>query len=199
MAAAVIMPRIPPLSRKPDTYSPGATPAEEEVIQPHGALGVGGCTKPSARRASTGSKLLPSGRLQNIVDLWIGVIPVVMAIGTLAVAIATYTPIFKWLGLPFIPLLQLLGIPEAEAASQTILVGFADMFLPTVLASGITSDMTRFVIAALSVTQLIYMSEVGGLLLGSKLPVSFKDLVVIFLLRTLLTLPIIAMIAHLLF
>jgi len=59
--------------------------------------------------------------------------------------------------------------------------------------------MTRFIIAALSVTQLIYMSEVGGLLLGSKVPVSFKDLVAIFLLRTLITLPIIIFIAHILF
>jgi len=136
---------------------------------------------------------------KNTIDLWIGVIPVVMAIGTIAVAIAEYTPIFQWLGAPFIPILQLLGLPEAAAASQTILVGFADMFLPTVLGSGIESEMTRFVIAALSVTQLIYMSEVGGLLLGSKLPVNMKDLFIIFLLRTLITLPIIAIAAHLLF
>ncbi|PZM64664.1 YjiH family protein [Paenibacillus dendritiformis] len=200
MAAAVIMPRIPPLSRKPDTYSPDATPAEEEVIPAAWSPWRWGLRQAvgKARQHGGAGSFLRDG-CNNIIDLWIGVIPVVMAIGTLAVAIAKFTPIFKWFGWPFIPLLQLLGIPEAEAASQTILVGFADMFLPTVLASDITSDMTRFVIAALSVTQLIYMSEVGGLLLGSKLPVSFKDLVVIFLLRTLLTLPIIAFIAHLLF
>jgi nucleoside recognition membrane protein YjiH len=63
----------------------------------------------------------------------------------------------------------------------------------------IESEMTRFVIAATSVTQLIYMSEVGGLFLGSKIPVNFLDLVVIFLLRTVIALPIIAGVAHLLF
>ena len=56
------------------------------------------------------------------------------------------------------------------------------MFLPAILAGGIESEMTRFIIASVSVTQLIYMSEVGGLLLGSKIPVNFKDLVIIFLL-----------------
>ena len=54
-------------------------------------------------------------------------------------------------------------------------------------------------IAALSVTQLIYMSEVGALLLGSKIPVTLLDLLLIFLLRTLVTLPVIAGVAHLLF
>ena len=96
------------------------------------------------------------------------VIPVVMAIGTLALIIAEYTPIFKILGLPFTPLLELLRVPEAKEASQTLIVGFADMFLPTVIGSTIKSELTRLCIACISVTQLIYMSEVGGLLIGSK-------------------------------
>src|SRR5690606_24603680 len=108
-------------------------------------------------------------------------------------------PLFTWLGLPFVPLLELLQIPEAAAASETIVVGFADMFIPAILATSIESDLTRFVIAALSVTQLIYMSEVGALLLGSKIPVNIVELFVIFLLRTLVTLPVIALIAHLVF
>ena len=103
--------------------------------------------------------------------MWIGVLPVVMAMGGIAVMIAEYTTFFQLLGMPFIPLLELLRIPEAVQASQTLVVGFADMFIPSVLASSIESEMTRFIIAATSVTQLIYMSEVGGLLLGSKIPV----------------------------
>jgi len=79
------------------------------------------------------------------------------------------------------------------------LIGFTDMFLPAIIGAGIEAEMTRFIIVALSVTQLIYLSEVGGLLLGSKIPVNFKDLVLIFLLRTLISLPIITFIAHLLF
>ena len=59
--------------------------------------------------------------------------------------------------------------------------------------------MTRFVIAAMSVTQLIYMSEVGALLLGSKIPVNILELFIIFILRTLITLPVIAGVAHLIF
>lgn len=132
--------------------------------------------------------------------MWIGVLPVVMAMGTLALMIAEYTPIFQWLGVPFIPLFKILGIPEASAASQTVIVGFADMFLPSVIASKtILSDMTKFVVACVSVTQLIYLSEVGSVILGSKIPLNLKELFMIFLMRTLVTLPVIALVAHLLF
>ena len=131
--------------------------------------------------------------------MWLGVLPIVMAIGGIALIIAEYTPFFAILGTPFIPLLNLLGVPEAVAASQTLVVGFADMFIPSVLASTITNEMTRFIIACISVTQLIYMSEVGGLLLGSKIPVKFIDLIIIFLERTLVSLPIIVLCANIIF
>ncbi len=77
-----------------------------------------------------------------------------------------------------------------------MLVGFADMFLPSVIGSGIESEITRFVVGALSLTQLVYMSEIGILILRSNIPVSFLDLFVIFVQRTVITLPIIVLIAH---
>ena len=118
----------------------------------------------------------------------------------IALIIATYTPIFRILGLPFVPILQLLQVPEALAASQTLVIGFADMLLPSIVASTtISSEMTRFIIAAVSVTQLVYMSEVGGVLLGSKIPVNIKDLIIIFIERTLITLPVIVLIANIIY
>ena len=95
------------------------------------------------------------------------------------------------LGQPFIPFLELLRIPEAAAASETIVVGFADMFLPSILASGIESDLTSLCYRGnVGVTQLIYMSEIGALLIGSKIPVKPWELFMIFILRTLVTLPV---------
>lgn len=123
--------------------------------------------------------------------------PAVMFIGTISLILATYTPVFNWLGYPFLPLLKLLQIPEAVAASSCVVVGFGDMFIPSIIASAtIQSEFTRFVIAAISITQLIYMSEVGALLLSSKLPLKLKDLIFIFLERTVISLVIATMIAR---
>lgn len=199
LVAAIVMPRIPPLSRKPDTYTNETQSQLNESIPTAYTPFTWGLRQ--AAKQAQGRKLsrILQGGLQNVLDMWMGVIPIVMALGTIALIIAEYTPFFSWIGAPFVPLLSLLQIPEAGAMAQTMVIGFADMFLPSVIGSSIESELTRFVIACVSVTQLIYMSEVGGLLLGSKIPVNMKDLFIIFLLRTLITLPVIALMAHLIF
>ncbi|WP_339283338.1 YjiH family protein [Oceanobacillus sp. FSL K6-3682] len=198
--AAFIMPRIPPLSRMANTYIDGKERTDDEEI-PESETAVTFGFKNALKRAEKETSLrtffVDGGK--NILDMWFGVTPVVMAFGTIAVMIAEYTPLFQWLGMPFVPILELMQIPFAHEASETLLIGFADMFLPAILITGVEAEITRFIIAALSVTQLIFMSEVGGLILGTKIPVSFRHLAIIFLIRTAITLPIITVIAHILF
>ncbi|MGO4889685.1 YjiH family protein [Anaerobacillus sp. MEB173] len=198
--AAVICPRIPPLSRKADVYIVDNKQRVNESELEGVSLFKFGMEK-ALQRAKLNEGFLSTAKsgLKNVVDMWFAVIPVVMALGTVALIVAEHTPFFEILGMPFIPLLNLLQVPEAAEAAQTMVIGFADMFLPAVIGSGIENEFTRFVIACVSVTQLIYMSEVGGLLLASKLPVKFTDLVIIFIERTLITLPIIVLMAHLIF
>lgn len=199
VVAAIIVPRLPPLRFKKDVLIDGEEPDGNAELVPEGKT----LFKHSLDVALTKAEKAPGlkGTLEegihNAFDMVFAVLPVVMAVGTFALIIAEYTPIFQYLGMPFIPFLELLQVPEAEMAAQTIMVGFADMFIPSILAAGsIESDVTRFIIAAMSVTQLIYMSEVGALLLGSKIPVNIFELFVIFILRTLVTLPVIALMAH---
>ncbi|WP_025025869.1 YjiH family protein [Caldalkalibacillus mannanilyticus] len=197
---ALVLPRIPPLSRKPDTFYEKATSQADESIPAHTSAFAWGIQQAVAKaKTNTRFSQVAKGGVQNVLDMWMGVVPIVMALGTVALVLAEYTQLFVILGAPFVPLLQLMQVPEAALAAQTMVIGFADMFLPAIIGSGIESDFTRFVIACVSVTQLIYMSEVGGLLLASKLPVRFLDLVIIFLLRTLISLPIIVLMAHLIF
>ncbi|MGI9276372.1 MAG: YjiH family protein [Endozoicomonas sp.] len=201
VVAAIIVPKLPPLSNKKDLLITGEVRENDLEIIPEGRGALSWGLEKALTKASTiqqPSHVLLDG-LKNAIDMVFGVLPVVMGIGTIALVIAEYTPVFNYLGMPFVPLLELLQIPHAEAASTTMVVGFADMFVPSILAASIDSELTRFVIAALSLTQLIYLSEVGALLLGSKVPVSIVELFVIFLLRTLVTLPVIAGMAHLLF
>lgn len=199
---AFIMPRIYPLGNKEDEYIDGRpfTGDEEKLPEGYSSISHGlenALTKAEANRSFT--RTVSEG-FKNVLDMWLGVIPVVMAFGTIALVLAEYTSVFTFLGKPFEPILAVLNIPQAADAAQLMVVGFTDMFLPAILANGlITSELTLFVVATISVTQLIFMAEVGGLLLGSKIPVNFLDLVIIFLLRTLIALPIVAGIAHLLF
>ncbi|MDE1312290.1 YjiH family protein [Vibrio aestuarianus] len=199
--AAIIIPRLPPLSLKKDTYIDGSKPEKDADAVPCGHTSFSWGMELALAKASQvkSAKSVFGEGIRNAMDMVFGVLPVVMGLGTIALVIAEYTSVFSILGQPFIPFLELLGVPEAVQASQTIVVGFADMFIPAILASSIDNEMTRFVIAAMSVTQLIYMSEVGALMLGSRIPVNVLELFIIFILRTLITLPVIAGVAHLIF
>jgi len=200
LVAAILVPKLPPLSMKKDIYYNNTNKSMEDLLPEGYTPFKFGLEKAidKAKSSSLKKDVFTKGTL-NVVDMWFGVIPVVMAVGTIALMLAEYTPLFQILGLPFIPILKLLQIPEAATASSTLVAGFADMLLPSIMSGGIQSDMTRFIIAATSITQLIYLSEVGALLLGSKIPVNIKELFIIFIERTLITLPIISIIAHFIF
>lgn len=195
IVAAIIVPKLPPLSRIPDTY---CTKSQKEDI-PVGTNPFRYGMKRALKKAedAPGIKGFLFEGIGNVLEMWIGTLPVILCFGTIALIIAEYTPVFEYLGVPFIPVYKLLQIPEAKLASETVVVGFADMFLPSVLANSIQSELTRFVVAATSVTQLIYMSEIGSIIMGSKIRVSLGSLFVIFIEKTIVTLPVIALFAHL--
>ncbi|WP_458525968.1 YjiH family protein [Onishia taeanensis] len=197
LIAAIIVPRLPPLSRKANSYhEPVGCQLAEESTGDMGLVRYSLSIAVARAETAPGPRALTRIALHNVADIFLGLLPLVIAIGTVALVLAEFTPLFTWLSYPMVPVLEWLQIPEAAAAAPATLVGFADMFLPAVLAKDIDSELTRFVIACLSLTQLIYMSEIGALLLKSKIPLKLWELVVIFLLRTAITLPIIALIAH---
>ncbi|KKB39827.1 YjiH family protein [Bacillus thermotolerans] len=196
--AALIMPRIPPLSRKPDTYyEPVGQQIDESIPEGVSNLKWGWQQAlETANKAKSPKKLFLNG-LETVLDIWFGLIPLVMSLGAAALIIAEFTPVFQIISAPLVPVLEWLQLPEAGAAAQTMLIGFADMFLPPVVGGGIESELTRFVVAGISLTQLIYMSEIGILILRSNIPLNFFELFVIFIERTIITLPVIVVIAHL--
>ena len=200
IVAALILPRIHPLSGKEDKYKTKEVKAQAENI-PEGFSKNEWALQLAVKKAESNSNVKKYfvSATKTVLGLWLGVVPIIMAAGTIALIVSEATPFFQIMGKPFLPLLKLLQIPEAELASTTMVVGFADMVVPSILAAEIANPMTRFIIAAVSVSQLIYMSETGAVILGSNLPVSFLDLFIIFLERTIISLPIVVVFAHIFF
>ena len=142
-----------------------------------------------------------AGLIKRGVNMFLGIVftlvPVTMCVGTIACCISTYTPFFDWISLPFKWYFEVLGVQEAAAAAPGAVVGFVDMFIPTLICSGIASVKTRFIVCILSLVQIIYMTEVGSIMLTSKMPVKLWDLAVIFLEKTILAIPIIVLFTNL--
>lgn len=198
IVSAMIIPRIPPISKIPDEYYKESQ-IQEEVPENMSAFKWG--LHQAVSRAKKAGSLKDQGKqgMEIFTGIAFVLLPQVMAIGTLALIVAEFTPIFQWISQPMIPILNLLQIPEAAAAAPATIVGFIDMFLPAVLASGIEAEITRFVIGALSLVQIIYLTEMGTLLIISKIPVNLWHLLIVFIQRTLISLPIIALIAHMIY
>ncbi len=66
------------------------------------------------------------------------------------------------------------------------------------VSTGVAAQSVFFVVM-LSISQIIFMTEAGNAMLGSKMKISFGDLIINFVVRTLICIPIIALFSHLLF
>lgn len=196
---AIILPRIPPLSKIEDTYYNENNDFTEEIPETHNTFSWATHQALITAKKASGIGGIAKEGYKTVLDMWFGVLPVVMAIGTLGTIAAEYTPIFTWIGAPFVPLLEMLGVPDALLVSKTLFIGFTDMYLPTLIIGAESAEMSKFIVAALSISQLLYLSEVGGVILGSKIPLGIGKMFIIFLMRTAISLPIILIAAYIIF
>src|SRR5699024_11475885 len=88
---------------------------------------------------------------------------------------------------------QTCALPIFSAASMEI----AEMFLPSLLVTG-GPLITKFIIATVSVSAILFFSATIPVILSTDIPVSVPKLIVIWMERTILTIIIVTPIAHLL-
>ena len=196
---ALIMPRIWPLRGIKDDYLPGVGKQIDEEVPAHTSLGSHAILLASQRAAKTNIGGVIKSGLSNWLNIFMDLIPVIMAWGTIALVVHYQTPLFDWLSWPFRWYLELLRVPGAEIYAPLTIVGFIDMFIPAFIMGGDAPIDTRFIIGALSIVQIIYLAETGILILKSKLSLNIGHLAIIFLMRTILALPVIVLLTRLLF
>ncbi|RDY29514.1 YjiH family protein [Romboutsia weinsteinii] len=201
LACALILPRIYPLKGFTNKTYNNVKHLKEEIV-PEGANVFNFGLNKAIKRAETAPSVgaIISNGFKTVIDMYLGLLPLVMAWGTLALIVAEFTPFFNIISIPVVFVLNLLQIPDAQAAAPAVLVGFTDMFLPSIMVSGSDiSQVTQFIIGALSITQLIYLTETGAVILKSDIPLNIKDLFILFIMRTAIALPIITIVAKLIF
>ena len=195
---AIIIARIPPISRIPDTYRKKTGKQLNEEVPDEKNVFAYAVEMSCARAEKFSLRTVLSGGFEVVMGMLFDLIPIVAAWGTIALIIATYTPVFKWLSYPMGMYMSLFGVEEAFAVAPATLVGFADMFIPALLITGIASVKTKFIIGVLSLVQIIYLTEVGTIIIKSEIPLNLWKLFVIFLERTLIAIPVIVLMANLL-
>ncbi len=195
---AVLMTRIPPLRGLPDTYNEITGKRIQEEVPSEMSTFSWALEQSCSRSEEFGWKTLLHGGMSVLTSMFFDLIPIVITWGTISLIIVQYTPIFTWISYPMGWFMQLLGIEEAFAAAPATLVGFVDMFIPAILLTSITSMKTKFIVGILSLIQIFYLTEVGAIIIKSKVPLGFKEILIIFLERTIIALPIIVLLTNLL-
>ena len=194
---AILLPRVYPLSKQKDEYSKEQPEIREEI--PQGMSKSRWALQCAVEKADemTVKKFLVKG-VQTIASVWFDVLPMVMFVAATGMIINEYTPVFKILTIPFVPLLNLMGFAEAEVAAPMLLTGFLDQFLPVAMAGAITAIDTRFFVFCMAIAQIIYLSEIGVMMIRSKLDFNLGKIFLVFLERNLLSMPIIWIMTRLL-
>jgi nucleoside recognition membrane protein YjiH len=192
---AVILPRIWPLRGLADTYLEDVGKQIQEET-PEGSSSLKYAIKMATERAGkTNVKDAAKSGFRVYLDVFMDLFPVIVAWGTIGLIIEAYTPIFRWISWPFGQYMVLLGVPEAASYASATVVGFIDMFIPAFLI-GEAPLATQFIIGALSIVQIIYMAETGVLIAKSKIPLNVPKLFILFVMRTIIALPIIVLLTN---
>ena len=197
--SAAILVRIPPLSRVPEEYV--AEPNPEQAVSGSVTDYVRYALSQAVRKAKEGDSIVMAG-VRGFVDglkLAMLILGTILTVGLAALLVAEYTPVFDVLAQPLVPVISLLGLPNAEAVAPATIIGITEMYIPALLVTE-TAVQAKFFIAVLSISQLIFFSSVGPMMMDmfNDIPIRFRDLVALFVMRTIILVPLIAGITHLL-
>jgi len=195
---AILLPRIWPLKSVPDTYLPDVGKQIDEEVPADMSKAKFAVQSAVIRSRKANWNTFADYTIRGYSSIYLEVFPIFFAWGTLALMISELTPIFTIIAWPFGWILQLLQVEGAFQYAPAMLVGFVDMYLPALMIGSAPIE-TRMILGVLSIIQVIYLSETGILILKSKIPLNIGKLAIIFMMRTLIGLPIIVLLTRLLF
>lgn len=123
------------------------------------------------------------------------VVPTILAVGLIGLLLARYTPVFDLLGLLLVPFVWIAGLAEPVATSKALASGLAEMFLPALMLKD-ADAVVRYVAAVVSVSSVLFFSGSIPCVLATRIPLSLRQMVVIWFVRTVLSLLLAAGIGH---
>ncbi|MGI6856430.1 YjiH family protein [Mesorhizobium sp. 1B3] len=186
--------RIPPISRYDDTEPRDVTAIPSDA---QGGL-LARAISAGVERVQQNPAFLTvlKATLRDGLKMTSVILPTGVSIGLLGLLLAAYTPLFDWLGLLFYPLLALLQVPEAMLTAKAIAATLAEMFFPT----GMLQEaplLSKYIFAVVSVSGILFFAGSIPCILATKIPLKVLDLMIIWLLRVFLSIPLAVLSARL--
>ena len=191
--------RLWPLHHIPHDYHAEKMP-DEPVIK------TGVAKKAVEEGLTAAEESVPVGRnmLKNLmigISVTVGLIPSIMSVGLLGLVLAEKTALFDYLGYLFYPVTALLQFADPQLIAKAVSMGIAEMFLPAVLAAKSTGlDLvSRFVVGICCISGILFFSASIPCMVAMGIPISIRDMVIVWYERVVLSLLIATPLAWLLF
>ncbi len=134
--------------------------------------------------------------LRDGVAMASAVVPTILAVGLIGLLLARYTPVFDLLGLLLVPFVWVAGLADPMVTSKALASGLTVMFLPAIQLKG-ADPVVRYVAAVVSVSSVLFFSGSIPCVLATRIPLSLRQMVAIWFVRTVLSLLMAAAIGHL--
>ena len=199
-AIAAIMIRIPPLRGLPDLMYDGSPRPEEKKAKYSAELFKNAMIK----AVETGNSVDVAATFKKtLMDVFIfaqKISAYIMCIYVLVMVVVKNTNIADYLGIPFVPILNLLGIPNAAEIAPSFILGLAEVALPSAFISGLgVAPAAAFFVVTVTALQIIMFSNSAVSIMESDIPLNVGKLVIIFFLRTLIAMPLVAIVTRFIF
>ncbi|GGB06739.1 histidine transporter [Brucella endophytica] len=186
---SAIVARLWPLSRMDH-------PADRDLPLPEGKgrlmaavdAGIAQARKAPGILSLLGATFLDGLRMASMI------LPSIMAVGLFGLLAAKYTPIFAIPGFALYPFTWIAQLAEPMLAAKALASGLAEMFLPAILLKD-ADPVLKFVAAVVSVSQVLFLSASIPCVLATSIPLRLRDLIVIWYIRTALSILLTAPIA----
>lgn len=190
---AMIMPRLWPLNRIPDTYMNGTERRHDTAAKEHPTHTVfqRALIRAEAKAEHMTVKKYLHESLAIALPLIFGTIPLMISLGTFFMALTHFTPIVDILSAPIVYIFEAANMVEPEALGTAAVFAFIDPFLAVTFGQVLLSPEARYICVAISAVGLINLTEVVIHVWHTEIPLTFMQMLVIYFMRIIFSLFII--------
>lgn len=115
------------------------------------------------------------------------VIPAITSVGLLGLWMAEFTPVFDWFGYIFYPFFKLFGMAQPVLGGKAAAICLPEMFLPAILIKSSGTMLLKFVIAVVSISEILFFSASIPCVMGTDIPLKMRDILAIWFERVVLS------------
>lgn len=195
-AATAVTARLWPLCSMPETYF-------EDKPDPDPVYNDNRFRRAVEAGLQTAASTEPLGKMcaSNLkagLNMAFVVIPSITSVGLLGLVLAEYTPIFDVFGYLFYPFFKIFGVSQSLLGGKAAAMSLPEMFLPALLIAKTATPLLKFVIAVVSISEILFFSASIPCLMGTDIPLRLRDIVIIWFERVVISIVVTIPIAMLL-